>query len=361
MRQKLIFVLAFAGVLAGLIAAYVYGVVEPPQPPVFTPAANPYPHGIFANGIIESDQASGANIAIYPDVSGSVTRVLVHEGESVKAGAPLVLVDDSVQRATAAQLQAQADAARTLLDELHAQPRAETLAVAHAQLQAAQANLKLMQDQYDKQQRSYELDPKSVSKDAIDNAIDNLGIARANRDVSQRQYDLTRAGAWSYDVHNQQKQVEALQRAAAASNALLEKYTVRAPVDGVVLALSTAVGAYVSPQGAYDTYTQGQTPIVVMGTAQRFLAVRCYVDEILISQLPAFKNMRARMFVRGAKIEVPLEFMRIQPYVSPKVELSAQRQERVDLRVLPVLFRFEPPAGTTLYPGQLVDVYIAGR
>jgi HlyD family secretion protein len=32
--------------------------------------------------------------------------------------------------------------------------------------------------------------------------------------------------------------------------------------------------------------------------------------------------------------------------------------ERVDVRVLPVIFRFDKPKGVNLYPGQLVDVFI---
>jgi HlyD family secretion protein len=67
------------------------------------------------------------------------------------------------------------------------------------------------------------------------------------------------------------------------------------------------------------------------------------------------------MFIRGTELKVPLTFERIQPYVTPKIELSDERQERVDLRVLPVIFRFDRPKGVSLYPGQLVDVYVAGR
>jgi HlyD family secretion protein len=52
-----------------------------------------------------------------------------------------------------------------------------------------------------------------------------------------------------------------------------------------------------------------------------------------------------------------LEFVRIQPYVSPKIELSDERQEQVDLRVLPVIFRFRK-LDAPVYPGQEVDVYI---
>ncbi|MEO6824932.1 MAG: hypothetical protein ABI167_09485 [Nitrosospira sp.] len=64
------------------------------------------------------------------------------------------------------------------------------------------------------------------------------------------------------------------------------------------------------------------------------------------------------MFIRGTNIRIPLEYIRLQPYVSPKIQLSNQRTERVDLRELPVLFRFEKPKDVQVYPGQLVDVYI---
>jgi HlyD family secretion protein len=67
------------------------------------------------------------------------------------------------------------------------------------------------------------------------------------------------------------------------------------------------------------------------------------------------------MFIQGTTISLPLEFVRLQPYVSPKIELSDEKQERVDVRVLPVLFRFTPAKTANLYPGQLVDVYIGEK
>jgi HlyD family secretion protein len=65
------------------------------------------------------------------------------------------------------------------------------------------------------------------------------------------------------------------------------------------------------------------------------------------------------MSIRGSDVKIPLEFVRVQPYVSPKIELSDQRQERVDVRVLPVIFKIQQRANVNLYPGELVDVYIS--
>ena len=317
MRNKIIFSLAILGVVAGLVAAFIFGMERKAQPPVFKPATSPYATAIFANGIIESDQTSGSNINVYPEVSGPVTQVLVKEGQSVAAGAPLLKIDDSVQKQTTAQLHSQAEAALALLNELKAEPRKETL---------------------------------DIAEDAVHQAVEALEVAR-------RQYDLTKAGAWSYDILNQQKTYDSLKQAYEAADALLVKYTIKAQNDGVVLALYATASGYVSPLGVYDTYTQGQDPILVIGPPQEYLAVRCFVDEILVSRLPSAFHIRAQMSVRGSDIKVPLEFVRVQPYVTPKIELSDERQEQVDLRVLPVIFRFRKQ-DAPVYPGQEVDVYI---
>ena len=151
MRNKVLFTLAIAGLIAGLISAYIYGMQKKPQPPVFNPASNPYAKGIYANCITESYQNNGANINIYPEVTGTIVKIPVSEGDVVSRGTPLLILDDSVQRATAEQQKSQAEAASALLEELKAQPRKENLEVAKAQVESASASLKTAQDQLDKQ------------------------------------------------------------------------------------------------------------------------------------------------------------------------------------------------------------------
>ena len=69
-------------------------------------------------------------------------------------------------------------------------------------------------------------------------------------------------------------------------------------------------------------------------------------------------KIKAQMSVRGSTMKVPMEYVRVQPFISPKIELSNQKQERVDVRVLPLIFRVKKPKDVNLYPGLLVDVYI---
>ncbi len=320
MKTRLIVVLALLGVLFGLATAYVLGVQKPPQPPAFTPASNPYKHGIYANGIVESVQDSGENINIYPDVSGTVSAIFVADGQTVRVGDRLFQIEDSVQRGVVNQQLAQAE-------------------LAQAQIKVAQATLKNQRDQYDKQAASARLDPRSVSRDLLDSTRNAVAIAQANLEAAEKQYI---AATKSYE----------------AARALLEKYLVRAMSDGTVLAINSTVGSYASPQGIYGTYSQLFGPVVRMGKIKNGLQVRCYLDEILIERLPRTPDMRATMFIHGSTIPIDLKFVRLQPNVVPKIQLSNQRTERVDLRVLPVIFNFEVPPQLMIYAGQLVDVYI---
>ena len=358
MKNRIIFGLAVFGVGLGLFSAHYFSTQKKPQNPVFNPAPNPYQNGIYANGIIESFQTNGANINVYPEVSGTVAQILVSEGQSIRQGTPVLALEDSVPRANAAQLKAQAAAALVQLNELKAQPRPEVLQVSKAQMDSAAATRKNSNDQLNKLKRSYRLNPKSVSKNDLDNSINAFKIADANLQVAQKQYELTKAGAWRYDIENQENQYQALLQSAASASALLTKYTIKAPIDSVVLSINSSVGSFLSAQGTYNPYTQGLDPAVVMGGSQNYLQVRCYVDEILIQHLPPVEKMTGQMFVRGTDAAVPLEFLRMQPYVTPKIQLSDQRLERVDVRVLPIIFKFEKPKGLQVFPGQLVDVYV---
>jgi HlyD family secretion protein len=290
--NKFLFAASIVGFLAGVIAAYIFGIKKAPLPPAFAPVVNPYPNGIYSEGIIESAQANGSNINVFAEVTGVVVSVPVTEGQEVRKGTPLVLLDDSVPR---------------------------------AQAEAARAVLKGADDTLAKLAAAVKLNSGTVPRDTLDTAINTAATARAN---------------------------------LASANALLSKYTLRATADGVVMTINAAVNSFVSAQGIYDSYTQGYDPVLIIGTPQADLHVRCFVDEILVAKLPSPRTIRAQLALRGSDLRIPLQFVRVQPFVSPKIELSDQRTERVDVRVLPVVFRFAKPSNVNIFPGQLVDVYI---
>ena len=186
----------------------------------------------------------------------------------------------------------------------------------------------------DKQQAAYDLNPKSISKDALDSAANAVATAKANLEVACKQRDLTKAGAWIYDINNQEKNLQrsvqiVFVRQRAAGEVHAPRAQRRKGAGHQSHCRQLCLG-----QGAYDTYTQGMEPVLVLGSPHAHLNVRCYVDEILVPRLPDPSKMKAQMSVRGSNVKIPL---RVRPNAagrSPKIELSDQRLERVDVRVL---------------------------
>jgi len=112
-----------------------------------------------------------------------------------------------------------ADAAGSLLQELKAQPRKENLEVARAQVELATASLKSAQDTLNKQQHSYDLEPRSVSKETLDTVRNSVKVAKANLDVVSPSV-RTHQGR-SLDLrHSESKagRVDALSKAWSASH-----------------------------------------------------------------------------------------------------------------------------------------------
>ena len=103
--------------------------------------------------------------------------------------------------------------------------------------------------------------------------------------------------------------------------------------------------------GEYVGTTPGQA-IVALGTVGR-LHVRVDVDE---NDIGRFKpGMKGTASPRGEpNTRYPLAFVRVEPFVIPKKSLTGGNTERVDTRVLQVIYAIE--ANVPLYVGQQLDV-----
>ena len=67
-------------------------------------------------------------------------------------------------------------------------------------------------------------------------------------------------------------------------------------------------------------------------------------------------------YPRGrSDLKIPLTFTRVEPYVVPKKSLTGAATERVDTRVLQVVYSFQQPKDFRVYAGQQMDVYIQAK
>jgi hypothetical protein len=84
--------------------------------------------------------------------------------------------------------------------------------------------------------------------------------------------------------------------------------------------------------------------------------LRADVDETDAWRVKA--SAAAVAHVRGnSRITYALEFVRLEPTVIPKKSLTGDSTERVDTRVLEVIYRFHD-AHAQVYDGQQMDVFI---
>ena len=104
--------------------------------------------------------------------------------------------------------------------------------------------------------------------------------------------------------------------------------------------------------------TPPNQPLIVLGDID-VLHVRVDIDE---NDIHRFRpGMKALAKLRGdPSRELPLRFVRVEPYVIPKKSLTGDNIERVDTRVLQVIYSVDAKE-TGLYVGQQVDVFLSGE
>lgn len=345
-RVYLIPLLAIIGVLFAVRTVLVTSKPKEPSLPIIEPPRAPFDSFVAGSGLIET---STQNIGIGTPVPGLVTRVDVVVGDPVKAGDPLFRLDDRDLNAQLRAEQAAADAARARVAELQARPRPEDLPPLEARVRETEVQLADAQDQLANWEQAKA--GSAVTSDEINRRRFAVDSAAARLAQAQTQRDLTRAGAWQPQVAVAEAEALSAQARADVVKTELERRVVRAPVDGRVLQVNIRAGEYASA-GALAT------PLMMMGSVEP-LHLRVDIDEHDAWRVKA--GARAVAMLRGNHhISTPLEFVRFEPYVIPKRALTGESTERVDTRVLQVVFRFDRRE-LPVYVGQQMDVFIEAQ
>lgn len=278
---------------------------EPVRPPPITPPAKPFARAIGASGLVE---ARRENTALGVPVAGLVRQVRVAVWDRVEAGAPLLELDDRELRAGLTAQRAQ-------------------VAVAAAQVGTARASLHSIQDAVTRTARLRAGDV--ASEEALETVRNEARVAEAQVAMAEAQQ-------------------AAAQATVTQTETLLERLTVRAPIGGTILQINVRAGEFVS--------TTAATPPIVLGDIAE-VQVRAEVDEQVAPRVRP--GAKAVAYLKGdSRRAIALEFVRIEPFVVPKRSLTGASSERVDTRVLQVIYQFPQTADLTVYVGQQVDIYI---
>jgi multidrug efflux pump subunit AcrA (membrane-fusion protein) len=341
-RKYFLPALAVIGFLYAVYSVKNTNEAPPVAPPPVAPSASPFSTFIFGAGIIE---ANTENIVIGAPVAGIVTAVPVKVGARVRAGDPLVLLDDRELRAALAVRKARLAATWARRDRLFALPRPEEVTIAQAKRAEAAAHAAEMETQ--RARAAGVSDLGTVSAEEMDRRTSAAAMAQAKLSQAEADLALLRSGAWTPDRDLAHLEVAAAEAEGAEIQTAIERLTVRAPSDGEVLQVNVRVG---------ERATTGERGLILLGHTHP-LAVRVDIDEYDAWRFQS--GTEAVAFVRGnPQIKMPLTFSHLEPMLTPKRSLTGESTERVDTRVLQAIYHFD--RGTRpVYIGQQVDVYIA--
>jgi HlyD family secretion protein len=313
-----------------------------PPPPIM-PARSPYAATLAAAGIVE---AQTENISVGSATPGVVVQVLVKVGDEVKAGQPLFRLDDRQLQGELAVKRAMVSQSKSELIRLEAEPRKEKIPVIVAQVNEARA---AVIRETDALKRTEDLFARKVTteQDLIARREAFAG-AQAELDKSQADLDLLKAGSWQYDRDVVSEAIAKAEADVAKAEIEIDRLVVRALVAGEVLQVKVRPGEYVG--------TPPNQPLIILGNIET-LHVRVDIDEYDISRFR--QDVPATAVPRGnLQVRYPLKFVRVEPFVIPKKSLTGDNTERVDTRVLQVIYEFDPAGLPPLFVGQQVEVFI---
>ena len=301
---------AVAGAAASVRLVLTSRKVIPAAVPLSEPPRAQFPKSIGGRGIVES---VNENVRIAPAVAALVRKVNVKVGDDVKAGD--VLIEQDTRDAAALVAAQEADCAAL-----------------RKQLAEAEVSLADKRDQWERMERL--IATKVASEDEKQRKLFAAQSAEA-------QFASMKARIGSAEAQLNRAKVQ------------LDLLTIRAPRDGRILQVNTRAGEFASPMTMLGS---GTDPIIVLGQTEE-LQLRADIDEDNASRVRT--GMAAKAYIKGRRdVEMPLRFVRIEPYIVPKKSLTGESSEHVDTRVLQIIYRFDRPKGAGVYVGQQMDVFL---
>lgn len=216
---------------------------------------------LAASGTVEATEA-----ALGFQAAGRIAEIRVNEGDRVKAGDTLAILDRTELDARQAQARAQAAAAEAALSELERGARSEELVQAREADSAAAARLADAERDLARAQQLYR--GGAASQEVQDKARLAADVARSQREQAAQQLRLVLTGPRTERIAAQRAMVASSQALLRQVNAQLTNAVVIAPFDGVVTVRQRQPGEVVAP---------GSPVVTVSNFGDRW--VRIYIAE----------------------------------------------------------------------------------
>lgn len=192
-----------------------------------------------ALGTLERDR-----ITLRATVSEIIRDQPAPEGNQVRAGETLVILDDSLQQQAVNSARSELAGTRARLERLRNGFREEEIASARARVSAAEAEL--LEAERNHERLQVVARREFVPRAERDNAETRRDSRQAQLEEARHQLTLLLNGSRREDIAEAEAQVEAQEAALAAATQRLEELQVKAPRDGLLEKLPWETGERVN-------------------------------------------------------------------------------------------------------------------
>lgn len=221
-----------------------------------------------STGIVES----ALEIRVKAEVAGKVVRILIDEGDRVRAGQTLVILDQKEAEARVNLVQSNLRVARARLAQIEA----------GVQMLAAQVETRIAETsaRLNKAAKSFERARNLSAEGAI--AQEQLDLAGTEQEVARAAYEAALANR--DQLHVKRSEIEAAKAAVEQEESSLKleevglaKTVVVSPIDGIVTKRHVSVGETVGLGGG-PFFTLGEPLLTIANLGQ--LWIKATIDEV---------------------------------------------------------------------------------
>lgn len=299
---------------------------------------------IAAAGRVEP---AGEEVKVGAEIDGKLARVLVEEGDEVRSGQVVAVLENGDYAARVELARATLAERHAALEKLRNGAREEEKREAEALLREAEAQMETARAERDRRQLLR--DRGAVSRSEYDLASRDYETARARVDALRERLRVVRTQTRVEDLKRAEADVRYAEAGVAEAEAMLGKTYVRSPLDGRVLRKYRKSGESVSGKG--------DTPVLSLGDLSR-LRVRVDVDENDVARVFVGQPAYVRADAYGDR-RFTGRVVRVGQALGRKNVRTEEPTERVDTKILETLVELD--AGQSLPVGLRVDAFLEGR
>lgn len=317
------------------------------------------------SGTVESTQIDAAS-----EVPGKVIKLDKEEGEQVKQGDVIAELDAGLQELAVKQQEAVVKLKEAKLDELKAGTRPQQLEQAGAAVKSAAAAVKNAGTGVDTAQISYDYwlekynnvkelyDSNSTSENDLTDAKYKVDTAGQQLDVAEKQLesskaqlesanaqlDLLKKGSTNQTIQAAEADLEQSSAALEQAKLTLEKYKVKAPVDGTLIMRNLEPGELVN---------SGTSAGTVSDLSNLWMYV--YIQQKYLDKLSLNQELSLRVeALNGSLVKGKVVFISSTAEFTPKnVETDEAKENTVFKVKIKILERVNE-----LRPGMTADAII---